>query len=58
MYSFERTRTEGRTGRQVREKPSALERIMYLYPSRYFRQYLFYDEVSNRTCWLPEGHNI
>ena len=39
------------------ETPSALERLRYLCPTRYFRVYMFYDRVSRRTCWLPEGYN-
>ena len=38
------------------ESPSALERLAYLCPSRYFHCYLFFDRVEGRTCWLPEGY--
>jgi len=37
--------------------PSALERMRYLCPSRYFRFFMFYERASNRTCWLPEGYD-
>ena len=57
MYTFKRTQLDTEAVSQAEEKPSALAHIAYLYPSRYFRQYLFYDQESNRTCWLPEGHN-
>ena len=39
------------------EKPSALDRIGYLCPSRYFRFYMLHDRASYSTCWLPEGYN-
>ena len=38
------------------ESHSALERLAYLCPSRYFHCYLFFDRVERRTCWLPEGY--
>ena len=43
--------------RAVEDKPSALDRIGYLCPSRYFRFFMLYDRSSNSTCWLPEGYN-
>jgi len=46
--------------RQVHEQDerSALERLRYLCPSRYFRFYLLYDRVAHQTCWLPEGYQV
>ena len=38
------------------ESRSAMERLAYLCPSRYFHCYLFFDRVEGRTCWLPEGY--
>ncbi len=35
---------------------SALARMAYLCPSRYFHCYLFVDKATRRTCWLPEGY--
>ena len=32
------------------------ERLFYLWPSRYFHLYMFYDSEAGRTCWLPEGY--
>ena len=40
------------------EPPSAFERLLYLFPARYFRFYMLYDRVSGQTCWLPEGFTI
>jgi hypothetical protein len=37
-------------------EPSALERLNYLCPSRYFRFYMLHEREDNRTCWLPEGY--
>jgi len=37
--------------------PSALERLQYLCPSRYFRFYMLYERISHSTCWLPEGYD-
>jgi len=38
--------------------PSALERLQYLCPSRYFRFYMLFERVSHSTCWLPEGYEV
>ena len=57
MYAFERLQFEDRVTGREEERPSALDRITYLCPSRYFHQYLYYDKASRRSCWLPEGHN-
>ena len=43
--------------REAEDGPSALDRIGYLCPSRYFRFFMLYDRSSNSTCWLPEGYN-
>ena len=49
---------EARARRErVQEGQSALERMRYLCPSRYFRFFMFYERVSHRTCWLPEGYD-
>ncbi len=40
------------------EERSALERLRYLCPSRYFRFYLLYDRTERQTCWLPEGYQV
>ena len=33
-----------------------IERLWYLWPSRYFHLYMFYERQTCRTCWLPEGY--
>ena len=38
------------------DAPLAVERLCYLWPSRYFHLYMFYERESHRTCWLPEGY--
>ena len=38
--------------------PSALERMRYLCPSRYFRFFMFHEPKAKRTCWLPEGYDL
>jgi len=43
-------------GLQGADKASAMQRLWYLWPSRYFHQYMFFDRHSHRTCWLPEGY--
>ncbi len=40
------------------EQPSALDRLQYLCPSRYFRFYMLYERMSHQTCWLPEGFDV
>jgi hypothetical protein len=37
---------------------SALDRLSYLCPSRYFRFYMLHERDSNSTCWLPEGYDV
>jgi hypothetical protein len=33
-----------------------MERLWYLWPSRYFHLYMFHEKPTSRTCWLPEGY--
>lgn len=40
------------------DAPSALARLKYLCPSRYFRFFMFHERVSKQTCWLPEGYDL
>jgi len=40
------------------DEPSALERLRYLCPSRYFRFFMFHERNAKRTCWLPEGYDL
>jgi len=37
--------------------PVYLPRLWYLWPSRYFHFYVFFDKTSRLTCWLPEGYS-
>ena len=39
------------------EEPSALARLEYLCPSRYFRFYMLYERNTSSTCWMPEGYD-
>ena len=38
------------------KQASAVERLRYLTPSRYFRFFMLHERVSRKTCWLPEGY--
>jgi len=38
------------------KKPSALERIAYLCPTRYFRIYIF--GINGTTIFIPDGDHI
>ena len=40
------------------DEPSALKRLQYLCPSRYFRFFMFHEPRAKRTCWLPEGYDL
>lgn len=50
------------TGAVVRPEeesaPSALERLEYLCPSRYFRFYMLFERTTKSSCWLPEGYDF
>jgi len=39
------------------EEPSALARLEYLCPSRYFRFYMLHERNTRSTCWIPEGYD-
>jgi len=45
-----------KVGQKDAEIPLAMERLWYLWPSRYFHQYMFFDRQGRRTCWFPEGY--
>ena len=39
------------------ERPTLSPRLWYLWPSRYFHFYMFFDRASQLSCWLPEGYS-
>ena len=36
-------------------RPTVLERLEYLMPTRYMQFCLLYDREADTTCWVPEG---
>jgi hypothetical protein len=38
------------------DAPNTMDRLWYLWPSRYFHLYMFHEKGAARTCWLPEGY--
>lgn len=49
--------TDARISLDQEIPPSALERLEYLCPSRYFRFYMLFERTRNSCCWLPEGYD-
>ena len=41
---------------ETEELPLTIEKLWYLWPSRYFHLYMFYEKKTGSTCWLPEGY--
>jgi len=58
MKANETALTPGWLPPAVEEEVAGYDRHAYLRPWRYFRFFVLYEPMSNRSCWLPEGYDL